>query len=1538
MPPKNSSFRPQYLGKCVSCLPKSSRPDAGRRSLLPAGVFRVSCGLLALLFSTQSSNAQAVASEWNTGSGDWNIAANWFPNQVPDNGVNTYDVQIGNRPVAASAAVNLVPQDGTSDTVSSLIVSGAADLLTNGNSLIVLGQTTLTGIGSSVFVEPATGGGFAFNTDNLDVNAGSALQMAGGTADIDVLLEVNATSNLVGHGLVVVGDADGVVEIGLENSGSIIVANSSNAVLTLRTNGVDTLDLDGTTENGIVTVSNVHVNNAFDTQTLVIDGPLSDAFGGTLSVGQRDRVTFNDSFTMDGAEVNFSGGIDVATMDGAGSVTNIANSTFAVTGGAVIGNNLTFSGAANSVSINATSTLTLGGTVSMPPLALNFVASTAALGITGAFSSIGAAEDFNWDGPGSAITTISGNGSMSLTVDQVDTGNDTYGGTLNLNDDGDVTINVTATSWTMAGTLNKNNAGTSVVSGDRMIVIGTMNVSAGTLDLPAVTTTPTASISTVGTLAFGDASIFAGAASIGGSGLLRMDGSSTVTTNTTINSATFDWDGAGIGSLHAISDGVTFTINSTTLDTDGDMDDPVNLGGNGAGLLVNGPAQWTQNGVFNANTAAAGLATIGGTSMAIFTNTVNVNGNTAISAPVTLSGVALLVDIDAGMTLDLSSGATYNQGLIDGGGTFDPGSVNSVEGDFTINADIFDFDAGVWTIESGVELTINTLDYDTVAPNAFNAFITLNGGRVDFNSADPEFVMDGVLNMDSSGDITLWTGEPISIGNDVGVRDADLNVTGADNTPSQMGSIVRYSSDADVNVAAGGELDHLNTVDFNTVNGPNTAEFTGAGTIRFHAVVNVNEMATINMAGGVVDMDGLDSVGDFINIDAPFSVQAQTFGSFGRVNGGGGINTLDINNRGGTGVLAVNLDDPATEWTLNGPGVMNLVNDNAEATLLSGNAVNLNGTVNVTGDVRTTARVYVAGVVNINTVGQPLRLAGGNLANFNTIGGGTIAGAGLLGADTGRSLRGFGSINTGVDFDGTAALLAADGTLTVNGTISDVGTLGTVGGTLSVTNAWNTNIASTVRLDGGEVAGGVITVAGGTAIQGQGLVSARVVNGGALSANAVGDLIVQTSGNDNDWDGAGNNGQLVAVGGTLELRDNATFGFTGSANASAGGRVFTDGFALDFNLGSSLQLNEGTYQSTASTFFGGTVTVDGASASTIQVQANSFLVFESTSVVTLNHDLLVANNNVIIDAGATFAGNGAFRVLDGSNLVMDAGADANVLLDMAGGFRPANSEGIGRVDVKDYQQASTGDLFIEIAGTSLNQFDRVVVNGNAVIDGYINLDIDGGFVPVIGQTFNIISTSSGVSGTFDAIDSSGLPPGLTFKLNYLPLAVQVEVIAGGDFEQWMSLFPSLTDPADRLRTADPDGDGQDNLTEFAFDGDPTSGVASGKIVGKIAPVAGLDVFTLTFPMRGGPFFPPNPPGGPLLLQGISDLFYSIEASDDLQTYPLDVTRITGVDAFAIQSGLPPLNIGWNYVTCRSPGPVAGDDEEFMRVGVSEGAP
>jgi hypothetical protein len=181
------------------------------------------------------------------------------------------------------------------------------------------------------------------------------------------------------------------------------------------------------------------------------------------------------------------------------------------------------------------------------------------------------------------------------------------------------------------------------------------------------------------------------------------------------------------------------------------------------------------------------------------------------------------------------------------------------------------------------------------------------------------------------------------------------------------------------------------------------------------------------------------------------------------------------------------------------------------------------------------------------------------------------------------------------------------------------------------------------------------------------------------------------------------------------------------------------------------------------------------------------LTFESTSVTTLDQDLRLENNNINIDMGATFSGTGALVIPDGSHLIVDSGANVNVLVENRGTIRPAGFDAVGLATVKDYQQYDTGQLFVEITGTSLNQYDRLAAAGQAILDGYLNIDIDGPFVPLLGHTFNIQTASSGVFGEFAQVNSSGMPAGLAFHLNYLQNAVQLQVVTAplfvADFDQ-----------------------------------------------------------------------------------------------------------------------------------------------------------
>ncbi len=158
---------------------------------------------------------------------------------------------------------------------------------------------------------------------------------------------------------------------------------------------------------------------------------------------------------------------------------------------------------------------------------------------------------------------------------------------------------------------------------------------------------------------------------------------------------------------------------------------------------------------------------------------------------------------------------------------------------------------------------------------------------------------------------------------------------------------------------------------------------------------------------------------------------------------------------------------------------------------------------------------------------------------------------------------------------------------------------------------------------------------------------------------------------------------------------------------------------------------------------------------------------------------------------------------------------------------------------------------------------------------------------------------------------------------------KLQVVTATPFETWAASRITAINPAANATPAgDPDNDGLSNLAEFAFDGNPLSGVSDGKIVGKIATVGGSRVLTYTLPVRSGATFG----GAAALVSGVIDgITYTIEGSDGLVSWLLDIDEVTGADAAAIQAGLPALSGGdWTYRTFRTPDAVTADPSDFIR--------
>ncbi|MES2660910.1 MAG: autotransporter-associated beta strand repeat-containing protein [Verrucomicrobiota bacterium] len=172
------------------------------------------------------------------------------------------------------------------------------------------------------------------------------------------------------------------------------------------------------------------------------------------------------------------------------------------------------------------------------------------------------------------------------------------------------------------------------------------------------------------------------------------------------------------------------------------------------------------------------------------------------------------------------------------------------------------------------------------------------------------------------------------------------------------------------------------------------------------------------------------------------------------------------------------------------------------------------------------------------------------------------------------------------------------------------------------------------------------------------------------------------------------------------------------------------------------------------------------------------------------------------------------------------------------------------------------------------------------------------------------------SGTF-----GGSGSGAEHIVSQISGTGKLYVAPSDPFIPWIAGFGLVGD--DALPGADPDGDGRKNFVEFALNGIPNSGAASGKERSFVTTVSGDVALTYTIPVRTGAAF-----SGLTSQTATQDgITYQIQGSDNLGGW--DAMVITEVTP-ALSEDLPDLDEGWTYRTFRTPGTVSADPTDFIR--------
>jgi autotransporter-associated beta strand protein len=680
--------------------------------------------------------------------------------------------------------------------------------------------------------------------------------------------------------------------------------------------------------------------------------------------------------------------------------------------------------------------------------------------------------------------------------------------------------------------------------------------------------------------------------------------------------------------------------------------------------------------------------------------------------------------------------------------------------------------------------------------------------------------------------------------------------------------------------------------DYENVTGTGNITVTGTGRTLFMTANTFVGNLTVNVGVGGSFQFGTATAGNQNYIPDTTSVTVNdtvgaTFGEF-RVSVGGetiaglsGNGTVDVNSINGT--LSVGFGDVSS--TFDGQFVNGGANT-LGVTKIGAGTLTLTGNSTTTGLMNVTAGSLVIGTGGTSgSIGGALTVATGASATLDrsdaSVLAGALNGAGTLNKDGAGDL----SLNAGGAFSGTINVL--EGSITAN-----------------VTNPWNTAlVAPSFTLAPGTVLSntgtsahahvGAITMAGGsTWTTGSGTASydgenyqlnnTVTVLGGSTAA-----LITREGGRTD-----GNSG--------IALRGNITFN-VGNVTGSA---------AADLIVSTEL---ENTDAGTVTAAGAGSLTKSGVGTMVLEGSQNY------SGTTTVSEGVLAVNGSVNGVGAVTVAASGT---LSGDGSV--AGA-ATVLGTLSPGMA------IGDLDfgsTVDLQASST--LRAEITG--LTTHDKIISVGAVTAAGSIEVVLDG-YVPSVGNTFNLVTAPS-ITGTptFD-FDEAVLPSGLAWDTSDFNTTGSISIISSSAYDAWEELY-GLTEG----KFGDDDGDGVANILEFATNADPTDGGSGARVFSRVHEIGGVDVLTYTVAVREDATFAEGDPDAAKQEAVKDGVEYTIEASDDLVSWStVVVTELDAVTAAAVRAAitpaLPTLEDGWEWHTFRTDGDASIDAEDFIRLSV-----
>ncbi|MFD0895456.1 autotransporter-associated beta strand repeat-containing protein [Luteolibacter ambystomatis] len=1430
----------------------------------------------------------------------------------------------------ANGAGNITwPVTSNGGTINNL---GSAGTLSSTIALATGTTTTLTGSAATTLPSAITGSGdlvktgsssYTFTstaktfTGKLAINQGTIVQDSGGTLG-------GTPASFVADGLSFNGGT-------ISNSGGVI-ANFSVA-----TNRGVTVNAGGGTFNGDSTSGNIGI-----TVDSIISGTglLTKTGGGFLRLNGANTWSGGFTVTNGSPSTNGNGALMLGHVSalGTGNVTytnsgNITGMRFLVS--PTLANNITLSSGAvtNRFLIDASKNVVLQGTI--------------AGGNAG--------------------------GTWQLDIDATSTltlsGNNTYVGTTKLNS-GKLLV---STNNTVLGTSTLSVAGNSTLStvapDSPRNLANAVSIATGitlTLDSSPSTLTLSGPVSGAGSITHPNTA-----------NLTLSGANASFTGTSTFNAGVLNLD-YNTQNNSKLADAALLTLNGTALVLNGGSHNEL-IGG----LTFSGFASISRNS--GSSTLSLGTITrtngqldIGGLGLAT-TTSANVNG---LLPGVILNGSTLSMNDGSGNIVPLNvfsdlvrlggvvaNDGSLNQRIIEGGvsgnvtlaaATTDTNTltVNSNGGLATISGSTTLRLGAVGTLlatsaSSGVTVTVPNLTAGGPPTNTAGELV-LNNSQVTVPMSISSLLVDngtGVVKVVKVGaGKTILTGVNTATGG-YAIGAGSLQVgdgTGTGTTATLgAGSAVAISSGAglmfnlktviNTNVDGAGAISGLGSVVYNGLNGaaPN-------GGLSVYAVNNAS-----TYSGGTTINNARTNVGN----STAFGTGPVTVNAGGQIY----VNTNSL-------TIANALDIKGNGWFENGTVSVNGAQNGAIR--VDGTSTVFSGSVNMSADVRIGAGSSVSPVFSGVVAG---------VGNLEINGAANVSGTIIFSGN--NTYTGTTTITTGVlqiGNGGTSGTLGVGGPVTNNATLrfnrTNAHTVANnISGTGSVvhTGTGTTTLAGSNTYSGGTtLTAGTLSLGSSTAIGTTGTIS---FGGGTLQFNAINTTdysarFSQVSGQQYKLD---TNGQAVTLAtaltgpaGSLTKIGQGTLSLTNASNLLGNGITISD------NGGSLLVPNTGALGT-------GTITLSKQGVNTgilvLQLSGTNTIAnnFNSASSTTLSGGGTPGIQNVTGNTKIT--GNLTVTSTGGNGFNIQSDAGVGNFLELSGTLgvgaaittpRTNSLGGAGNGLVSGVIQDSTttpaATMALSKAGSGTWTLTGAnTYTGNTTVNGgVLSLTTpylaDASFITIAtsGATLdlNYVGTDTVGQLFFGAVQQQagtwGSPTSAAaHKTTRITGTGILNVLTGAPstlYDTWMSLY-GLTYGLNDAKNQDPDNDGSNNLAEFAFDSNPLSGVASGKIIVKVATIGPDQVLTLTLPILTGVAF--SSPDGMELVStvAVEGVIYHIQGSSDLGTFDEVVSELNPIDTAAVQATLtlPTIDSGWTYRTFRTAGTVATDTKKFMRAKVNE---